>query len=296
MLLLKPIRPIVGIVSLPCTNPAYCPADVKGIIPASYVKYLESAGAQVVVIPQYWSTEKVRDILDHLSGVLFTGGDWGDADYNRTTKVVYDEVLKRDDLALWGTCLGYERIMQLVAGDDDVVTDVPLFDFSVTVKWRKDVKSKVFDSDHFHLLKNFEAYDIAYNNHHYGVTPERWEKFETTLSKSLKVLATSKSPNGTEFIAMVEGISKPIWAVQFHPEKAVFEWSPDHNVPHTKSAVQANRALADFFVDQVRHFPNRSFPTFEAESEVAIYNYNLIFTGLLPNGTRGIYTEVYVIS
>ena len=53
------------------------------------------------------------------------------------------------------------------------------------------------------------------------------------------------------FVSALEARRHPIWAVQFHPEKNLFEWSPHYaSVPHSASAVAASLYFARFFVDQ----------------------------------------------
>jgi len=111
------------------------------------------------------------------------------------------------------------------------------------------------------------------------------------------------SPDNEEmikYVAMIEGKNGlPIWAVQFHPEKALFEWSPSLHYPHSETAVLANRKIADFFVTQVRKFSisrgARGFDNFQDESEFGIYNYQAVFTGADVNATHAIFTETYII-
>jgi gamma-glutamyl hydrolase len=104
----------------------------------------------------------------------------------------------------------------------------------------------------------------------------------------------------SSFIAMVEGRNGlPVYGVQFHPEKALFEWSPQLHYPHSETAVLANRKIADFFVHQVRQIQKRSpvgFADFKDESEYAIYNYESRFTGVDINATHAVYTETYLIN
>jgi len=129
-----PDRPIVGILSLPLTDSFreihhIHQEGVKAVIPSSYVRWLQSAGAQVVVIPHFWPQEEVRDLVAKLSGVLFTGGDYGDDSWNATTAMIFNEAVRRngtgDPLALWATCLGYERILQVASDDNHNTVELP---------------------------------------------------------------------------------------------------------------------------------------------------------------------------
>ena len=301
-------RPIVGILSLPLTEDfrkAHHMEDMNAsaIIPASYVKWLQSAGAQVVVIPHFWPAERIEGLVSKLSGVLFTGGDYGDVEWNRTTAWIVNEAIRRnstsDKLAVWGTCLGFERIVQVASQDDHgAVVAAKLVDASIPVEWAP-IESDFFAYMGHSYLEKFSRNNIAYNFHVWGVTPDSWAAHSNRLDPLFNIVGMHQNGN-LSFVAMIEGKnSLPIWGVQFHPEKALFEWSPALHYPHSETAVLANRKIADFFVEQVRHISKKSharFDNFQDESQYAVYNYRPIFTGVDINATRGIYTETYLIN
>ena len=306
-----PDRPIVGILSLPLSynfrqdHHLNYTGDIPAVIPSSYVKWLQSAGAQVVVIPHFWESERISDLVSKLSAVLFTGGDYGDTAWNSTTAMIYNEVLRRnntaDPLALWATCLGYERVLQVASRDErNTVVTATLIDASIPVHWTTPTKSSSFlDYMGESTLSKFAHHPIAYNYHTYGVTPASWSAHSDLLDPLFNVIGMHHNDDGLEFIAMIEGKNGlPIWGVQFHPEKALFEWSPYLHYPHSETAVIANRKIADFFVSKVRQFSkygSAKFNDFSDESKFAIYNYQSVFTGIDINATHAIYTETYII-
>lgn len=93
--------------------------------------------------------------------------------------------------------------------------------------------------------------NVNVNFHHWCLTPENFTKFEP-LGNFWDVLATNHDWHGLEFISMMEAKNYPIWAVQYHPEKNAFEWTPKWlNIPHSRDAVYSAAFHAAFFV-QVR--------------------------------------------
>ena len=49
---------------------------------------------------------------------------------------------------------------------------------------------------------------------------------------------------------MMEAKHYPFWAVQYHPEKNIFEWTEKYpNIPHTKDAVHIAAFHSEFLVE-----------------------------------------------
>ena len=76
-------------------------------IAASYVKYLEMAGARVVPIDFFSTPAQIDSLFDSLNGVLFPGGG---SPFPETAQYVFDKVVAANDAGdyfpLWGTCMG----------------------------------------------------------------------------------------------------------------------------------------------------------------------------------------------
>ena len=103
-------RPVVGILSQPLDG------ENSYYIAASYVKWLESAGARSIPIPYDADQELVSEIFSQINGLLFPGGA---ADLPITAKYLWDLAVERnlngDFFPVWGTCLGFEFMLMLVA-------------------------------------------------------------------------------------------------------------------------------------------------------------------------------------
>ncbi|XP_063587694.1 gamma-glutamyl hydrolase-like [Penaeus indicus] len=129
------------------------------------------------------------------------------------------------------------------------------------------------------LLKALITKPVTANFHHFCVTPKNFSDFG--VDKVYRPLAYSCDKRGVEYVAMAEGKDFPFFAVQFHPEKAPYEWTtaPGHNeIPHTRVAVHLSAFLADVFISKARRSTHR-FANATEESASLIYNFPALYTG-----------------
>jgi gamma-glutamyl hydrolase len=117
--------PVIGIYTQ--TNFADSPKDPSNTyISASYVKYMQASGAQVVPIFAFTKDRSYFDkILSQINGIVFTGGDeeininnlWtSNADY--IFKYAINQTKSGNPFAIWGICLGWELLAYLSSGYD----------------------------------------------------------------------------------------------------------------------------------------------------------------------------------
>ena len=250
-------RPIVGIAGVPNDLD---PSAGTAWIPASYVKYIEAAGARVVPIPYDAPLSTTLALLKNINGVLFTGGsdDFFTANGSLTTyaltaqaifKESVDAAAQGETWPLWGTCLGFQILG--VAGSDFSRTVLTSGwdseNISLPVKFTAAAaSSRVFGSAPG-VVNTYATQSVALNAHHDGISPAAFAA-SGPLSSRFTVLATSVDRKGAEFVASFEGNTLPIYATQWHPEKQIWEWNANEDFVHTYDSIQANRYLADFFV------------------------------------------------
>jgi gamma-glutamyl hydrolase len=83
--------------------------EYRTYVMASYVDWLEAAGARVVPLILGEPEEITRDKLSKLNGIFLPGGD---GDFFYYGKFIYDTVKEYNDKGIhypiWGTCIGYE--------------------------------------------------------------------------------------------------------------------------------------------------------------------------------------------
>lgn len=273
-------RPIIGILTQPG------PQSNQQYIAASYVKYLESAGARVVPIFYNQTSETLATLLTSLNGVLFTGGSASlspTGTFYKSAKLIFDTLTRSYDagvtIPLWGTCLGFELIHNIVAGED-VLGSVDAENYTVPLQFLPNYQSsKMFGSASSPVLINLETLPITMNNHQFSVYPSTYDANKTKLSSFFNMLSKNVDRQGVEFVSSVEGIKYPVFATQWHPEKPQFEWV-NEVINHSNEATEAMQYIANFLVSQAR-LNNQTFPTTQAENAALIYNYgaNLRYTG-----------------
>lgn len=126
------------------------------------------------------------------------------------------------------------------------------------------------------------------------------------LDQEWDVLSVNKDVNGLEFVSSIEhkrygatidfingllsnGLINgfhlyryPFYGVQFHPEKNIYEWIRNRNIPHSSNAIITAQYFATFFVDECRKNDNH-FESVDEENKVLIYNFPTTFTGLVKS-------------
>ena len=114
-------RPIIAVIAQ-----KYPRDSNQSYIAASYVKYLESAGARVVPIPHFYAPSTIKKIFQSVNGVFFPGGivGWFTSDFYKNAKLLWDLAIEANDkgvyFPIWGTCLGFE-MMHLLYTDRNVL-------------------------------------------------------------------------------------------------------------------------------------------------------------------------------
>jgi gamma-glutamyl hydrolase len=123
-------RPIIGILTQPLGTEISNGTSATNItyIAASYVKFLESAGARVVPIHYDSTRAELTSLFHSINGVLFPGGG---ADLSNTTlirrsgQILYDLAIAANDAGdsfpLWGTCMGFQFLGLLTAQQDSIL-------------------------------------------------------------------------------------------------------------------------------------------------------------------------------
>jgi gamma-glutamyl hydrolase len=265
--------PIIGIVSHPI-------AKHGEYISASYVKWVEMGGGRVVPIPYNAPKEYLQSLVPQLNGILFMGGA---ADVNDAHRYIYQLAIELNDKGVyypvWGTCLGFEWLLQITAQDpkalngglDSENITLPLNFTSLAPQ------SKLFNTMGKQMYSWLAEKPITLNNHQQGMTPQRFAEYPK-LTEFYNILSTNFDRQGVEFISAFEAKKYPIYAVQFHPEKNSFEYgeyadgSPYEVIDHSYEAIFTSQFFANYFINEARK-NDLKFEDSKTQKKALIYNY-----------------------
>ncbi|KAH9723304.1 gamma-glutamyl hydrolase 2 [Citrus sinensis] len=259
-------RPVIGIVTHPgdgasgrlnnATNASY--------IAASYVKFVESAGARVIPLI-YNEPEDVLFELELVNGVLYTGGWAKDGLYYEIVEKVFKKILEKNDAGdhfpLYAHCLGFELLTMIIGKDKNILESFNAADQASTLQFIENT--------------SIEGTVFQRSNLLYGISPETLRK-NLDLSRFFKMLTTSADEDNKVYVSTVQAYDYPVTAFQWHPEKNAFEWGSSA-IPHSEDAIEVTQHVANYFISEARRSVNR--PPAQKVLDNLIYNYRPTFCG-----------------
>ncbi|KAF0683467.1 Aste57867_24501 [Aphanomyces stellatus] len=243
-------------------------------IASSYIKWIESAGGRAVRIPYNTSKDEYARLLSNVNGLLFPGGAG-----NATEEAAYMYTLVLEMNAngtyfpLWGTCLGFEWLIQLQSQNLSILDHVDARNMSSKVDILRNPGRLLGFSPFFHVL---ETRPVSFNYHQWAILQEHFYQTDA-LASFFRPVATSVDRSGQTYIAAMEAMEYPIYGVQFHPEKNPYEHGKNRNgqphyaIDHSVDAIMASQAFAHFFVGEAKRNANQ-FPTPDDERAALLSN------------------------
>uniref|UniRef100_A0AAR2L2Z2 folate gamma-glutamyl hydrolase n=1 Tax=Pygocentrus nattereri TaxID=42514 RepID=A0AAR2L2Z2_PYGNA len=258
-------------------------AQGSSYIAASYVKYLESAGARVVPIRINGTEEDYTKIFYAINGLLLPGGDVDlqKSQFSRMAKIFYELAIKANDAGdyfpIWGTCQGFQQLTVLTS-NKNLLTLTNTKAVALPLVFSQGAQNtRMFKSFPKDLLLSLSEENITSNFHSWSLSVQNYTR-NAKLKRFYKVLTTN-TDGRKEFISTMEAYRYPFYAVQWHPEKSPFEWIDKPGMVHSVSAIRASFYTASFFVSEAMKNQHR-FPTPQEEEKALIYNYMPVFKGL----------------
>merc|ERR1712007_208983 len=149
--------------------------------------------------------------------------------------------------------------------------------------------SKLFKDMPKRLIDALQTQNLTANFHHDGVTLDAFHE-NKKLSEFFSLVSTSRLGNGDVFVSTMEAKNYPIVGIQWHPEKANFEWRKGAKrgydiINHSFEAVAVSQHVANVFVN----FARQSLHRFDEDLESSIFHYE----PLVPDPDKHL-DEIYV--
>jgi gamma-glutamyl hydrolase len=293
-------RPVIGILSQP-GDPA---PQGKSYIAASYVKWVEAAGARVVPILPDMSEAEVRARFLAVNGLLLPGGGGrlapGHPYYDTAAlllRLALDANDRGDYFPVHGTCLGMEVLAVIVSRNSSVLARLDAEDCAAPLLMTPDAEtSRFFSSFPPRVVQNLQREPpLAMENHGHGILSEDVAANEE-LAAFFKVLSLSLARDGRAYVSTMEAREYPVYATQWHPEKNAYEWTSSLNIPHSPDAVEVTQESANFFVGEARRNAHAARDALE-EDDFLIYNWAPDFTGRAKahGGEEMDFEQIYVL-
>jgi len=257
-------KPIIGILTNPTIDDTH---DItEAFINPTYVKWLETAGAEVVPIHPWISDSELDSILGKVNGILFQGGSTllaTDSPFVIIASKILKRVIKEKDennkiLPLWGTCQGFELLHVIISGSSSVLVDYNSYNIISNLLLNSDANktSQMFSLFSDEDVSNMIKEPLTAEFHHYGVGFTQYIMFPE-LDRFFKQTSFAYDLDGKLYVSSVEARNYPVYAVQFHPEKTSFDRNPDDNIPQGIDAIRVSQNFANYFVDTARSNDNK---------------------------------------
>lgn len=196
-----PQNPVIGIYTQDAPNSIGAKTTY---IAASYVKYLEAAGAQVIPLFYKQSRSELEATLNKINGVLFTGGDMDiniTQSWTETARIIVEHAKSQNEggkvFPLLGICLGHQLLSYLTSGYDDnwiqrVDGEAPVVN-NITLTANN---SYIFSKIPENLLKAAtEKSGVLYFSHHWAVYTSFFNNSQQ-LTKFWNLVAKTTSSHG----------------------------------------------------------------------------------------------------
>ncbi|XP_034441865.1 gamma-glutamyl hydrolase-like [Hippoglossus hippoglossus] len=276
-------RPIIGVLAQETRKEEQATRGFS-YIAASYVKYLEAAGARVVPVRVNLTEEEYTKIFNSINGLLLPGGSSNllTSQYSRSARILYNLALMANDASdyfpVWGTCLGFEQLTVFTAKKNLLtLTDTTAVALPLNFTRSKAHSSRLFRSFPKDVLRSLTEENITSNFHKWSLSSKNFSG-NPKLKKFYKVLSTNHDGK-QEFISTMEAYRYPFYGVQWHPEKTPFEWIDKPGMIHSTAATRVAFYSASLFVSEAMK-NNHSFPSREEEERALIYNFCPVFKGM----------------
>lgn len=283
-------------------------SSIKFILKIKISKYIFNFQVPIFVDKD---REYYKEMVHKTNGLIFPGGGRNitSSSFRTAAEILFDLAIEANDRGehymIWGECMGLQILTVLMVKkylhnpnhSDNWLVNCNAEDMALNLDFKIDPnKTRMFANADQKVIDVLKKDFVTPNFHYNCMTPENFEK--SNLTKFFRIISTSVDSGGLEFISTYESLneSRPIYALQWHPEKISFEFinnSRQQHIPHTSDANLVAQYMAKFLVDQTRKNKNH-FSSVAEENEYIIYQYFPRFTYKQDNEDKGeLFSQLY---
>jgi len=264
----------IGVITAPYLSSA--DAYITSYMAASYVKWIETAGALIVPLQFDLPKPVLQGLLKQLNGIVLIGGGI-DTKKTHTHKqfIVFEETLNyilnyvtyQNNIGnyypVWCTCMSFE-LAAIFKTTKSILTKQDRIDKYLTREGKYGGDTLQWTNSPSKLKQLFNQDEIQEMNKKLSVFYAHTlsikfdSPFTKKFSKIANIVATGISEKEKmKYVAAYEFKGVPIYGVQFHPEKPPFEYVNDGlRVPKTEIAIKLSTRFARFFINECKQNSN----------------------------------------
>lgn len=221
----------------------YPSSDGGAEIDANYIQWLLSAGNEIFILNYWFNDSELDKVLSLTNGLIIPGfkrvDDKNNQNYENFVFRVLNKIInlnnKNDNFPIFAIAEGASLVEKIISGDDQLLKK---FEGVNGVMNNIDIATDPSQFARMNVIlnnRNVNAIRERNVTAHFveeAVDPQSYES-NSNIKQLLKVVGVSKDKNGNRYVSMFEGLSLPIFGVQFHPEK----------MPWVHSYLAANSSL-----------------------------------------------------
>ena len=208
----------IGILTIPHGKTIHGPSHIM----KSFIDWIESCGASILVIPFDTPLHQINLYFQRINGLFIPGGDTvyivkDTAFMNTITRFFELSIQQNEYFPIWGTCFGFQLLI-LLFGKNAKLSDHRCYQMAPIMITEEGRQSRLFSSLSPRFLHSLEHKKSTTHLHDLGISPSAFIKNEH-LRRFYNILATSVDEKGKEYVAAIEAKHFPIYGVTWHPER-----------------------------------------------------------------------------
>ena len=220
---------VIGIISVPLTpDKKYFKVCGDSYIASSHLKWMKKNNVEFLVIP--YDSKNLKHYFDRIHGLyLPSGGAFAGTQkqYYKACKKLMEMAKKENDkgfyFPVWGCCMGFQQMLILADGKDNLTTLLGNFDSMTNFMTNIDLtsegkRSRIIKGLDTNTFKKITKRNSTTNNHRMGISPRDFEN-NPGISEFYKNVGNSTDRKGKKFVAIIEAHDYPFYGVQWHPER-----------------------------------------------------------------------------